>query len=237
MTMRTLLSALFICLIAGSAVQAQNTTPRTSTGDMALNFSINGFGNFGVTGPLVAVVPWGGDTTLQQLASMLGTQLVQPIFGVGGTMFVSDNMAVRFGIGFNTSTTSTKRSQTSDTSDTETRSSFAIAPAFLYHFATAGPVTVYTGAEIQFGTASTTSGFTNATDSMITGKSQTGFGAGVIIGAQFFPWSNISLGAESQFGVTLASQSEDTGPTTNDLPSTTTIGFTLPFSVRLGIYF
>jgi hypothetical protein len=231
----------FVVLILGfmtiALSYAQDTKPKTNRGDVSMNFVINGFGSFGVTGPLVGTVPFGGtqvDTLFNQLGQIFGLSLLRPIFGVGGTFFLSDNVGLRIAVGFNTTSNSTPRAgDTTGAEDKDSKVAFGISPALQIHLANAGPVTVYTGVALNFATASNSRG----EDSLETGSSQSGFGGGGILGAEFFPWDNISLGVESQFGVMIRSTSTTSRGKSTDGPSALDIGFILPFSVNLGVHF
>ncbi|MBC8144777.1 MAG: hypothetical protein H7X80_04270, partial [bacterium] len=106
-------------LVVAVAAFAQGT-PQTQSGDMALMFSINGFGNFGIDGNNVGTLP-GGDS------GSGGSSLLGPAM----RFFLADNMGLRVGLGFNTSTETTTISDTMESSQTFT--SFAIAPAIEIH--------------------------------------------------------------------------------------------------------
>jgi hypothetical protein len=233
--MKRLFFVLLFSLMTVALTYAQDTKPRTSKGDVSFNFTIYGFGSFGLNGPLVGTTPQGntlGDTLIGSLYELFGMSYVHPVWGVGATYFVADNMAIRLSLGFNTVSNTTPINDSVDTKDS--KFTFGIAPALQVHLVNAGPVTAFTGVALSFATSSISKG----EDSLEQSSTQTGFGGGAILGAEFFPWDNISLGVESQFGVTLNSTSTKNGnKSAVDGKSSVEIGFILPFAVNLGIHF
>lgn len=221
--MKRFFFVLLFSVMTVALTYAQDTKPKTNMGDVSLNFSFYGFGSFGLTGPLVGITPEGGT-----LVDTLGG----PVFGVGGSYFVTDNIAIRLALAFNSVSNTTPINDSLDAKDG--RFTFGIAPALQVHLINAGPVTAYTGVALTFATASISSG----EDSLEVSRTHTSFGGGPIIGAQFFPWDNISLGVESQFGVTLNSTSTQVGSKDPvDGVSSFVLGFILPFAVNLGVHF
>jgi hypothetical protein len=204
-------------------------------GEGSLNFTIYGFGSFGLNGPLVGTTPQGntlGDTLIGSLFELFGESYAHPVWGVGGTYFVADNIAIRLALGFNSISNSTPINDSVDAKDS--KFTFGIAPALQIHLVNAGPVTAFTGVALSFATSSISKG----EDSLEQTSTQTSFGGGPILGAEFFPWDNISLGVESQFGVTINSTSTQVGDKDPvDGKSSFELGFILPFAVNLGIHF
>jgi hypothetical protein len=221
--MKRLFFVLLFSFMTLAVASAQDTKPRTSMGNASLNFTLYGFGSFGLNGPLVGTTPQFNESA----DTMAG-----PVFGVGGTYFVADNMAIRIALGFNTVSNTTPINDSLDSKDGAF--TFGIAPALQVHLINAGPVTAFTGVALSFATTSRSQG----EDSLEVSSTQTSFGGGPIIGAEFYPWDNVSLGVESQFGVILNSTSTQVGSKDPvDGPSSIAIGFILPFAVNLGIHF
>jgi len=208
--MKRVLALVLVALMVVSVTYAGDTVvPKTKAGDKALLFTLNGLGNLGAA-------QFGG--------------------GIGAKYYFANKWAGRLGIGFNTSTATTDNPQdpapAGESGDRdETSTSFTITPGVLYTIAVSGPVNAYVGAQILF-VSSTTSrdgiggnGFDS--DSKLE-TSSTSFGAGLILGAEWFPWENISFGAEYTLGFLSGSgETESTvngTGTTSDSPSTTSIG-------------
>jgi opacity protein-like surface antigen len=232
--MKKIFFSLLICLAAVGVANAQDTKPKTQSGDKALIFSINGFGDFGVTGANAGNVPF---TTLGFDTIFTGLRLQQPIFGFGIKFYLSDNLALRAGLGFASSTESTPRSgDTTGKTDDVTDVIFGISPGLEIHLVNAGPVTAYTGAFLNFSTRMNTSGDESDTLVGTTTKSYTSFGGGGIFGVEYFPWSAVSLGAEYRLGVTVTSSSVDRKGVSKDGTSYLDIGIGA-FAVNLGVYF
>lgn len=200
-------------LIAGTGIaHAQSVTPKDKQGDRALVFSINGFGDFGITG-----VPAG-----QTAASTTGGPETSPILGAGVRMFMSDRMAVRVNVGLGMTT---EKSDTDTLTKPETTTTtFGIAPGIEIHMMNAGPVSAYVGGQVAFGSTSTTSKRTIAGTTSESSTSGSVFAIQAILGAEFFPWSNISFGAEYLLGFSTASTSSESGGTSTDGPTRTHIG-------------
>jgi opacity protein-like surface antigen len=208
--MKRLLALVLVALLVVSVTYAGDSiVPKTKAGNKALLFTLGGLANLGAGS-------YGG--------------------GIGGKYYFSNNWAGRLGIGFSTSTSTEKNPLSPTPADQkgerdETSTSFTVTPGVLYTVAISGPVNAYVGAQILFVSNSTSadgiggSGFD--ADSKVE-TSSTNFGAGLILGVEWFPWENISFGAEYTLG--FLSGSGDTESTVNgtstksDAPSTTSIG-------------
>lgn len=222
---------LLLVLIAGLVVSgvdlpAQNVTPRDKSGDRALLFGINGFGDFGVSG-----VGVGTTTTI-----VLGVPIETGLPGAGFRLYLVDRVALRAGVGFRTFGTKSDDTLAADTSVT----SFGIGPGIEFHMINAGPVSGYVGAAIGFSSNSVKVEGKIAGNAFESTQSMSSFGVSGILGVEFFPWSNISLGAEYNLAFNSASRSSKSvvGSTTTetDLPGVTTIGIGSA-AVFLGVYF
>lgn len=232
--MRRLIALAFATALIAVPAFAQDTTPRTGSGSTALSFMINGFGNFGVTGSFAGNVKFdffGIDT-------IFNIRLLRPMYGLGMKSFVGDKFAIRGALGFNLSSKTTTTvvqidSNTSTSTDnTETAWALGIAPGFEYHFAQAGPVSAYAGAFVGYSTSVNTTGPDSAQSSDIGST----FSFGPILGVEYFPWSNVSLGAEYQLGLGMSSSSRKVGDKETDGPSYFDAGVGA-LAVGLNVYF
>jgi opacity protein-like surface antigen len=236
---KVLLSLLMLGLVTIAANAQENAAAGGTrrTGNTAIIFSINGFGDFGVSPNVVGVTPLGNsgfDTLAGQLGQMLGQTFVRPVYGIAMKFYLADNIALRAGLGFNTTTEETPVSgDTTGKTNSVSRMAFGVAPAIEVHLVQAGPISFYTGGGLSFATASSSSG----EDSLEVSASQTGIGVNAIVGAEFFPWNNISLGAEYQVGAQINSTSSESNNKSTDGPSSTQIGVSGPIRVALNIHF
>jgi opacity protein-like surface antigen len=176
------LSLAFVLLGVATAAAQTETTPKTRMGDRAFLFTLNGLAD-------LRAGEFGG--------------------GVGGLYYIANGLAVRLGLGFGLqSATATPLSN--DTTGIEQDSStvtFSIMPAVRYNIGSSGPVVGYVGAQILI--RNSTTSVTNASflEGVSTSEQSTTFGAGAIGGAEWFPFSNVSLAAEYQLMFTTTSGS------------------------------
>ncbi len=208
--MKRLLALVLVALLVVSVTYAGDTVvPKTKAGNKALLFTLGGLANLGAG-------QYGG--------------------GIGAKYYFANNWAGRLGVGFNTSTSTTKNPATTVPAGEsgerdETSTTFTVTPGVLYTIAVSGPVNAYVGAQILFVSNTTSrdgafgSGFDS--DSKLE-TSSTNFGAGLILGVEWFPWETISFGAEYTLGF-LTGSSDQTSTvngsgTSQDGPSTTSIG-------------
>lgn len=223
--MKRLLALVLVALLVVSMTYAgDSVVPKTKAGNKALLFTLGGLANLGAG-------QFGG--------------------GIGLKYYFSNNWAGRLGIGFATSTETEKNPATTvptgELSEREESStSFSIQPAVLYTFAVSGPVNAYLGGQFIFISSSTSadgiggSGFDS--DSKVE-TSSTRLGAGVLIGVEWFPWENVSFGAE--YGLGFLTSSGETESTFNgtgsksDAPTETSIGTAAVNSANLtlSVYF
>lgn len=153
--------------------------------------------------------------------------------GVGAGYYLSNNMQLRGGLGFGTSTTTTGEG----TSEAKTSSTtFTIAPALRLNLVNSSNVVAYTGVQVAFtsGSGSTTAGGTETGTS-----SSSTIGAGILLGTEWFPWRNVSLGLEYGLGYSSSSSSQTpTGGTEQKGPTTSGINLGLStVQFMLGFYF
>jgi opacity protein-like surface antigen len=223
--MKRLLALLLVALFVVSVTYAGDpVVPKTKQGNKALLFTLGGLSNLGAG---------------------------QYAGGIGGKYYFANNVAVRFGLGFNTRSETEKNPISPTPTDQkgerdESSTSFTIAPGVTYNIATTGSVVAYVGAQILFVSSSTSadgiggSGFD--ADSKLETTSMS-FGAGAILGVEWFPWDNVSFGAE--YTLAFLSGSGDSESTVNgtgtktDAPSTTSIGTSAVngANLTLSVYF
>jgi hypothetical protein len=233
--MRKFFLTLLLGLMFVGIAHAQDTKPRTASGDKALMFSITGLGTFGIGGSYAGTLPVtlaGFDTAFDDF----GIRVAAPLYGFGMKFYLGDNVALRAAIGGGTSTVSTPRAgdstgKTDDVHDVY----FGVAPALEFHIVNAGPVSVYTGATVNFSTTVHSSG--DEADTIAYKKrSYSTFGGSAILGVEYFPFSALSLGAEYQLGVASTSSSSTAGKKESDGKSYLDIGIST-LAVSLGVYF
>ena len=211
-------TVLLMCVCVAFAAE-----PKTKSGDKALMFTINGLGNFGV----------GSAPVVGELYSLdhNGSPDRHGLYGFGGKWYISDNTAFRGAVNFSWEKTETKSPQgTSENSETF----IGFAPGLEWHFGTAGPVTGYFGGMAEFGWRKDNlkPAVTNPVESNGSG---TLFGVAAIMGAEYFPWDMVSLGAEYNLGFTTNSTKVEAGGTSTDGPTVTNIGIG-SWAVTLSVY-
>jgi Outer membrane protein beta-barrel domain len=192
------LATLALALIcAGAVANAQDV--RRAKNDVSLMFSYNGIG-----------------------ASTAGSFMG----GAGAQWYLADDVALRMGLGFGTTSTETVQGSTTTT---VSGTLINLAPGFRLNLASNSNVVGYCGAQVMFGTGSTKteiSGNSNTVEG-----TQSSLGAGVFFGAEWFPWKNVSLGFEYGLGFMSMSGSDKNGDTEVDRPSTTGIYLGTPATI------
>ena len=127
--MRKILVTLLLVFTLGCVAHAQDTKPRTASGDKALMFSITGLGTFGIGGSYAGTLPVtlaGFDTLFDDF----GIRVAAPLYGFGMKFYLGDNVALRAAIGGGTSTVSTPRAgDTTGKTDDVHDIYFGVAPA------------------------------------------------------------------------------------------------------------
>lgn len=218
--MKRILLILLAVAVAGNFAFAQ--APKTKQGDKAFLFTINGFGDFGVGSSPVGTVFVGSTGTPVSLA------------GFGLKYYVANDVAIRGALAA-TFASSTQKI-TGETDDEASATAFGIIPGLQYHISTMGSVTAYVGAFVVVGavSASVTPSVPIPGPSVETKFTGLLFGVGGIIGAEFYPWENVSLGAEYQLGFTNTSGETEAPGATVEGPTTTEIGIS-SFAVTLGV--
>ncbi|NLP09071.1 porin family protein [bacterium] len=234
--MKKVLLVLFIIVLAASLVQAaDDIRPKCKKGDRSLLFSFNGVSGLLLNGLGSIFGGEGGDGDLAGLQghpNLNTSTLYSP--GVGGLYYMSDYTALRFGIGY----ANVKNAEDEDGDVTDSNAMMAISAGLQYHIATATAVSIYTGGEFYYGTLSATAEDKDAETESTT--SYNGIGVAGLIGAQFYPWKNVSLDMEYQIGyASFSSSGEYTiGDDSDDWKggSTTVMGIS-NWGITLNIHF
>ncbi|HRD54546.1 MAG TPA: hypothetical protein PKY96_18045 [Flavobacteriales bacterium] len=169
--------------------------------------------------------------------------------------FLSSNMAIRFGLGLETSKVENKFAENADgTGGTGTQliksMGWQVMPGFEYHFAGTERLSPYLGLSIGIGGGKDTEEWTNfdgqAYDNGLTAKIESPysmFGVGILAGADYYFAQNIFVGAEFGFLIENITIKESTttvssGGTTNTFKTPETkvggMGFGETAAIRVG---
>jgi hypothetical protein len=226
---------LLCTMLVSVLARAQENKPVTQAGTTSLNFTFHGFDGFGANGAYVVAVPPGGtagDTILSRLNNLLGDRYVRPLYGLGVTFYVADNVGLRIGFAANMNSDNTPNPDSTKDDDIRTRLAIGFSPALQIHVLNSGPVSVYTGVVFSSGFAFSWFG----ADENRTLELQSSFGGGVLLGTEFYPLEFLSLGAETQFGIERSTTSRTVDEDSADGPASTAIGFMLPVRVNLSFH-
>jgi opacity protein-like surface antigen len=229
--MKRIMFTLFAISVLCGSTFAADAKPMTKQGDKALLFTLGGLSNLSA-----------GDFE----------------GGLGLKYYFLKNVALRLGLGFSSSSQKFKNAAiplppTQLGESKYTATTFSVAPAVIYDFATSNSVAAYVGGQVYFATTSreqegtTSANIPNANPSYNTGEKRTitttDIAVGALVGVEWFAWENVSLGAEYGFGfLTNSGKTEVTaGGTTasTDSPTMTTISLTSINSgnLTLSVYF
>ncbi|MGA2623615.1 MAG: hypothetical protein ABSF91_07150 [Bacteroidota bacterium] len=149
------LALLAVAVLATFAFAGDDVTPKTKSGDKAWMFTYNGLTAAGV-------------------GSYNG--------GAGVKYYFQDNMALRFGVSFSSSSVS---------GASNNPSSYGVTVGLEDVFSTLGSSAAYFGAQLMYGSSkNAATNWENASQ----------FGIGVIAGVNWFPWNNVSLTPEYDLG-------------------------------------
>ena len=205
--MKRLATLAAIALLACSVSFAQGeSTVRHSSGSTALLFTLNGLANLG-----------GGD--------FMG--------GVGFNHFLSNDVALRAGVGFGMNSVS---SGTDPAVSKSSKTTINIAPGIRFNLVHNSNIAMYVGGQVMFGMSDSTDTF-NGTQQR--SESSTSIGVGAFAGAEWFPWNNVSLGLEYGLGFSTSSSSVKLG-TADAVDGPTRTGINLGLSnvqFILALYF
>ncbi len=198
--MKKLITIALVLLLVPFLLQAQDASSKRSAGDKALLFSLNGLGNLGA-------------------GNYMG--------GVGFKYYFSNTMALRASLGFGSSSETKKAPSSSQADEKTTDMAFSIAPGIVVDLVHNSAVVGYVGGQIMYTMSSNTvenPNYVKDTKTEVTGNT---FGAGVFLGAEWYPWNNVSLSAEYLLGFSTTSGKNKVtiGSTTTetDAPSSTDI--------------
>lgn len=148
--------------------------------------------------------------------------------GLGAMTFISNDLALRAGIGF-----SNKLEKKNNTAKEETTTTaFTITPGVRYNVYDNDNVALYTGGEVTFGMGEVKN---EAGGTQTSKATATTVGGGVFAGAEWFPWKHVSLMLEYGLGytgttskLTAGSGPETDGPESTDIMlGLTSANFTL----------
>jgi opacity protein-like surface antigen len=210
-------SVLTLLMVAGLTTIsiAQDTDdmarPITKSGSAAWIFSINGLGDFGIGGNDVET----GDDN-------------DPVLAAGFRAFISDGLAIRALVGFQTESSGEKSATTASESSTE----LGIAAGVEVHTGPLYSISPYFGGQVSFGMG----GHTTESESNTVEESHSQFGIAALAGFDWYFTKGIFLGAEYTLGFASKSSSSTSGGTTTDAPSSSTIGIGSG-NVHLGVHF
>ncbi len=194
--MKKVLLALFIALLMVSFAQAaDDIKPKTQQGDRAIFFSFNGMGGILLSG--LSSVFAGGEGSDELVGSMGHPNLNSSLLyapGIGGLYYLNDDMALRFGLAFG----QVKSDEDEDGNISHTNSMMGISGGIQKHLANVTGVSVYTGAELYYGSLSATA--KNEDAKMEQTTSYKGMAVAGLLGVQFYPWKNFSFDFEYKLG-------------------------------------
>lgn len=149
-----------------------------------------------------------------------GSSVSLPEYGARVRMFLNENMVVRLGIGFNTSSNKTTKYEMNADPETETYTTttttqFSILPGFEYHFSKFERVSPYVGAEIGFltGVETLNEEYSDSDNYSKTKSPTMGFRISAIAGVDVHIYKGFYLGAELGLGYNM--QSKQRGETTD----------------------
>jgi len=210
-----------VMLAVSVTVAADNESSRikTSQGDKALIFTVGGLGSFDLDGQLAGLVMYPDQEGFSS----------DELKGIGVKTFLSDNMALRLGFGYETMT----RTDEADEGDhTLTYSVMAIMPALEYHLYQSGPVSIYTGAGLFYASMSSSTEAPNSDEQKMSASTM-GFAG--LLGAEFYPWKSVSFAAEYWLGYMSGSSKMEYGDDEADGPKLSAMG-TNSFGVMIGFH-
>lgn len=143
-----------------------------------------------------------------------GSNVSLPEFGARARLFLNENMVVRLGLGF--STTSDKntvfkrniKDEEYEEITTNSSTSFSLLPGFEYHFSKFERVSPYVGAELGFLFGSTKDNTDNNDNSYYKKVKSPifGFKIGAVTGVDVHIYKGFYIGAELGLGYTLTSE-------------------------------
>lgn len=140
-----------------------------------------------------------------------GSSVSLPEYGARVRLFLNENMVVRLGLGFGTSSTKTTNYtaiKDKEVYTTTSANTFSLAPGFEYHFSKFERVSPYVGAELGFLFGSTKDNTDNNDNSYYKKVKSPifGFKIGAVTGVDVHIYKGFYIGAELGLGYTLTSE-------------------------------
>ncbi len=200
-----------LMVVAGMAVVGASAQ-KTKQGDRAWLFTLNGLSNLGVEG-------YNG--------------------GIGLLYYLQDDLGLTVGLGFGTSSTTVKPADTAKPDEKTSSLYFILTPGLRFNIASSGPIVGYAGVGVGVGIGSQTVENPQNVSGDKLEISSMNFGGAVTLGAEWFAWSNVSLGASYSLNFTMSSGKQKVtsgGTTTEREASTMTIGLAPSGAFTLSIY-
>lgn len=191
--------------------------PLTAQGSAAFLFTINGLGSFGIGAPAL------GDTA--------GTA-APFLFGVGGKWFLSDDLALRVLLGFDSH--SGTPTVPDSTSAKQSSTAFGIGVGIEKHFRPLYSTSPYVGAQVSFASHSTDNGASGDQEEKTSAST---FGVTALAGFDWFFTHGIAAGAEVGLGFASTSNSVTVGSKTSSYQSVANISLATGGDVHLVVYF
>ncbi len=145
--------------------------------------------------------------------------------GVGLGFYIIDGIQLRLGLGLGSTTETTG---TGDQEEIDGTSMFTIAPAIRLNLLKSSTVVGYTGLQVSYGMSGTSN---KVGGKEVASSSGSTIGVGALLGAEWFPWENVSLGLEYGLGFSTTSTStKDQSGTETDGPSNSALNLGFPNS-------
>ncbi len=206
--------------------EANMARPNTKAGSAAWVFNFGGLSSLGLFQiPITGFNVAGNET---------GTNLSTSVYGAGWKYYLSDDLAIRAILGFNTNSSGNADSAGGKNSNT----AFGIAAGIEMHTHAVYSTSPYFGAQISYAMANVDRNVTALGEDK---TSATFLGIGVLAGFDWYFTRGIAVGGEYMLGFSTASSSTVVTPktgsaTTHDNPSATNIGISSG-SVHLVVHF
>lgn len=160
--------------------------------------------------------------------------------GIGLLYYLNDDLGLTVGLGFGMSSQTVKAPAGGGADEKTSGLNFTLTPGLRFNIASSGPIVGYAGVSVAVGIGSETVENPRHVSGNKVETSTTNFGGAATLGAEWFAWSNVSLGASYSLALTTSSgkQKVTSGGTTTeqDAPSTMTVGLVPSGSFTLSIY-
>lgn len=227
--MKLLLSLFLVIGLANVSFaqdEANMARPNTKAGSAAWVFEFGGLSTLGINSIYLAGFDIQGNET--------STHLSSNVYGAGWKYYISDDMAIRAILGFNTSSSGNADS----TGGKNSRTAFGIQAGIEMHTHAVYSTSPYFGAAITYALASVDQNVTALGEDKTSAST---FGIAVLAGFDWYFTRGIAVGGEYSLGFSTSSSSTVATPktgsaTTHDNPSITNIGIGAG-SVHLVVHF